>query len=530
MGRHVPQQLSAPPGASRWWVALILFAALLGGCLTWSSPDDDDSGAVDDDDIVADDDDSGAVDDDDATTPEPELPVDPATDGALILIRFDGVNSGLLLLSAFADEPIAPSAEEAAVTLGTEVSVATYAPTDGFRDTDVDTYPGPFSLETEDIIAVVGAESFPLSEAAPGLWVAQELGPGQIEAGGAWTAEFTGTGPFSGVHDAPPLPELPQLASDRLLGSTLFVRDGSGIELETLLPPAVEPDVFAIIGFGAEASRGWATTSGQLSIPPGQVPELGSDPIFFYQRTARLREDGEGGSLLLSSGAWVLGALQPLAAGDVFLRPVDPEPGAVQPGQLLEFVPEPALANPSLPYVVRINGTEFGGVVQGGVLSVTIDNPGALGSGWVSVEMEIPGGIGRSSIRVGGPPPGCDLEESGSNDIVDGANSFLAGQTLCGSFEVPGDIDFSMFEATLGATYEIEAFSQRLGAPADTILAVVDDSGTELLVNDDFFGVDSKLRWTAQASGPVRLRLTEYNSAGGPEYEWRLQVRPAAGP
>ncbi|MCO4770534.1 MAG: hypothetical protein KDA24_10935 [Deltaproteobacteria bacterium] len=520
MGRVLSERLS---GGLFGGTALL--ALLVGGCLSSVPTDDDDSAHDDDgsnDDDLANDDDSS--DDDDATDDD-DTPVDQAANGAVILMRFSGVDVGATSAAAFASEPIEPSAEEAAWEETTPLVLPTLAPPDGFRQLEPNSYTGPYSLDADGLFAVLDGQSIALPAEAPGLYGVEELGASQVPVGQSFTAQITGDGPLAGFHEGPEVPRLPELSGPRLLGHTLFLMPGVGVELQTEPSPGAEIDVFSLGGLDGPA-RAWANEDGLLEIPAGEVPPLGNESFFFYQRTNRSRAELDGGSLLLVAGHWVIGRAVPMGTGDVFLRPIDPEPGDLAPGQLLRFEPAPALQNPGPSFVVAIDGVEHTATSDAGEVQVVIDDPSALGWGWVDVEMDVPGGQGRGAIRLGPPVPSCDLQEFGSNDALGGANAFAAGQVLCGSFESPGDSDWSRFEATAGATYELQVFSRRIGSLGSPGLTVWNADGLELAVATEAAAGDVRLQWTASSTGPIFLRADEVAGEGGPGFDWRLQVRP----
>jgi hypothetical protein len=496
----------------------------------WTPPGDDDSARPDDDDAtVANDDDSAVADDDDATTPPPPA-VEQSAHGAVVLLRFDGVNAGVLLGAAFAAEPLAPSAEEAALSRVTGLALPTIAPDDGYRQLPSDAYPGPFELETGGLFALLDEVSVALSAAEPGIFAASEVSLDLAPFDQPWTAQFTGPGPFEGFHDAPGPPEPVALTSDRLLGATLFLPAGEGISLDVSpAPTSSEPDVFAVSP-PSEPGRAWRGGA-TVAVPAADLPVSDNGELYFvHQRVARAREDDGTRSLVLSAHTWFVGFVVRLGTDDVFLRPVVAEPGELTPGQVLEFAPEPPLADVTLPYVLSINGSSFPVTVANGRVQVTVDQPQFLGTGWLQVEMPLPGGVGRGAIRIGGPPPSCDVQEFGSNNVLDGANAFAAGQVLCGALDPAGDEDFAVFQATFGATYELQVWNRRIGATGDTRLAILDEDGAVLAENDDAFGTDSGLIWTSDVTGPRFVRISEYSAAGGPGYLWRLVVRPWGSP
>lgn len=83
------------------------------------------------------------------------------------------------------------------------------------------------------------------------------------------------------------------------------------------------------------------------------------------------------------------------------------------------------------------------------------------------------------------------------------------------------------FHATKGQVLDLEVIAGRVGSPLDSVLAILDLNGKELASNDDTFGKDSFLEFTAPATGDYIARLSDLNGRSGPEYAYRLRIAPA---
>jgi hypothetical protein len=86
------------------------------------------------------------------------------------------------------------------------------------------------------------------------------------------------------------------------------------------------------------------------------------------------------------------------------------------------------------------------------------------------------------------------------------------------------DVDLWAFRASKGQTVCAEVFAGRLGSPLDARLAVLDEQGRVLAENDDTFGSDSFVRFTAPADGTYRVRIQDANMQGGPAHVYRLTL------
>jgi hypothetical protein len=90
------------------------------------------------------------------------------------------------------------------------------------------------------------------------------------------------------------------------------------------------------------------------------------------------------------------------------------------------------------------------------------------------------------------------------------------------------DVDSWAFTARKGQTITAEVQAGRLGSPLDARLEVLDAEGRRLTENDDAFGVDPRVRFTAPADGKYQVRIRDANLGGGPAHVYRLTLNSAA--
>jgi hypothetical protein len=90
------------------------------------------------------------------------------------------------------------------------------------------------------------------------------------------------------------------------------------------------------------------------------------------------------------------------------------------------------------------------------------------------------------------------------------------------------DVDLWSFAARKGQTIAAEVYAARLGSPLDSRLEVHDPHGRSLAENDDAFGADSFLRFTAPEDGTYQIKIHDVNFHGGQAYVYRLTL--TAGP
>jgi hypothetical protein len=86
------------------------------------------------------------------------------------------------------------------------------------------------------------------------------------------------------------------------------------------------------------------------------------------------------------------------------------------------------------------------------------------------------------------------------------------------------DVDVWSFPARKGQTICCEVNAARIGSPLDSRLEVLDPEGRRLAENDDYFGADSFIRFTAPVDGTYRVRIHDVNFHGGQTYVYRLTL------
>ncbi len=86
------------------------------------------------------------------------------------------------------------------------------------------------------------------------------------------------------------------------------------------------------------------------------------------------------------------------------------------------------------------------------------------------------------------------------------------------------NVDDWAFVLKKGQTVTCEVNAARLGSPLDSQLELLDPRGRVVAENDDHFGPDSFLRYTAGEEGKYRVRIRDVNRHGGPAYVYRLTL------
>jgi hypothetical protein len=85
-------------------------------------------------------------------------------------------------------------------------------------------------------------------------------------------------------------------------------------------------------------------------------------------------------------------------------------------------------------------------------------------------------------------------------------------------------VDDWSFKASKGQTICCEVCAARIGSPLDARLTVFGPGGRQLAENDDAFGADPFVSFTAPEDGTYRVRIHDVNMNGGPAFIYRLTL------
>jgi hypothetical protein len=96
--------------------------------------------------------------------------------------------------------------------------------------------------------------------------------------------------------------------------------------------------------------------------------------------------------------------------------------------------------------------------------------------------------------------------------------------TINGRIFPRGNVDVWTFDAKKGQTIRCEVFAARMGSPLDARLEVLDGKGRKIAENDDTFGADPFVRFTASADGNYQVRVLDTRYDGGQAFVYRLTL------
>jgi hypothetical protein len=96
--------------------------------------------------------------------------------------------------------------------------------------------------------------------------------------------------------------------------------------------------------------------------------------------------------------------------------------------------------------------------------------------------------------------------------------------TINGRIFPRGNIDVWSFDARKGQPIRCEVLAARLGSPLDARLEVLDPGGRRIAENDDTFGADPMVQFTAPADGTYSVRIQDTRHDGGQAFVYRLTL------
>ncbi len=134
------------------------------------------------------------------------------------------------------------------------------------------------------------------------------------------------------------------------------------------------------------------------------------------------------------------------------------------------------------------------------------------------------------AYAIGALPERAEIEP---NDSTVAALRISLPQVLNGAIDETGDVDAFRFSGKAGETIVAEVVGRRLGSPLDSLLRLVDTSGTVVAWNDDYTEVesglnthhaDSYLRAQLPADGEYVVVVSDAQRHGGEAYAYRLRI------
>jgi len=116
--------------------------------------------------------------------------------------------------------------------------------------------------------------------------------------------------------------------------------------------------------------------------------------------------------------------------------------------------------------------------------------------------------------------------EAEPNDKLETGTPVKVPATLNGILNHPGDSDWFAFELTQGQKLQFHGISRGLGGAADLELVLFDTDGREVRRVDDVELEEGSFAFNVGKGGAHRLQVRDVARDGGPEFAYRIEVRP----
>ena len=181
-------------------------------------------------------------------------------------------------------------------------------------------------------------------------------------------------------------------------------------------------------------------------------------------------------------------------------------------------VPYPSAIQRGVPSKIAFAGPDAADVAPVDVV-VPADYP----LDWVNVGAKRPGGTssGFAVLHVGDAAVAVEAEP---NNEIAAATRVELGQTVNGRIDQAGDIDHFIFAAKKGQKYQFRAITQRQGAPTAAYLRLLNATGGQVAVKEDFGVGDAEFEYTFPADGDFIIAVEDLHRRGGADFAYQVQV------
>ncbi|MFO1020720.1 MAG: PPC domain-containing protein [Planctomycetales bacterium] len=165
-----------------------------------------------------------------------------------------------------------------------------------------------------------------------------------------------------------------------------------------------------------------------------------------------------------------------------------------------------------------------------GVSPASLNIPAATQSRWMNVGAKYDKGT-ASAFATLGISHGKEFLEQEPNDEAPQANKVPMGQSLNGRFEKVRDVDRFTFTAKKGESYLFQAYTHAQGSPADLRMRLLKADGNQVAASEELNPAqDGRIQFSFPEDGNYTLVVNDVHGRGGPEYAYRVEIKPATSP
>jgi len=165
-------------------------------------------------------------------------------------------------------------------------------------------------------------------------------------------------------------------------------------------------------------------------------------------------------------------------------------------------------------------------------VTLKINLPADTPTGWAWQRLAL--APGRSNpVRVVASSLPTAIEGDAGNNDVKSAQAVAVPSTISGRIESESDIDCYRFEAKKGEKYTFEVVARRAGSSLDPHLRILDATGKQLSLNDDFRRLkrltqDSQVEnFSVPADGKYVIEVRDVHLRGGPRHVYAIRTTRA---
>lgn len=169
----------------------------------------------------------------------------------------------------------------------------------------------------------------------------------------------------------------------------------------------------------------------------------------------------------------------------------------------------------------QTNAVQVYGFGLGGAQTINVNVPVDTPRGVWTTQLTLPNGV-SNPVPLLVSDQGQTTNDKGKNPagslaLPGGVNSVLVKA---------GQIDRYTFTAKKGQAWGFEVAARRLDSEMDSELKVKNAQGGVLAANDDVFGKDSRIEWTAPEDGQYTVEVRDLANHAGPTYFYNLTAEP----
>lgn len=114
-----------------------------------------------------------------------------------------------------------------------------------------------------------------------------------------------------------------------------------------------------------------------------------------------------------------------------------------------------------------------------------------------------------------------DVMEAEPNDEQATATPVALGDVATGVIDPEADVDFYSLDVAEASVLVLDVDASEIGSALDPVLSLFDEGGTVIAFNDDFDGLDSRIRFSVP-EGRYFVAIADFSAGGSPSHTYSL--------